>query len=243
MIEIMRTSLYLILIIAMTATTLQAQVQNSGWVASFNTLKINDKFSMHFDAQVRSTDELQDFQTVLLRPGINYHLGRNLSLTAGYAYIPNRRFVGGASGLLAEHRIWTQTLYSHKLKRASVNHRLRFEQRFIPNAVARGNKVESDGFRDARRIRYFVRNVLPLAKDRSFNKGFFLALQNEVFANVGDKSAVNGRFFDQNRLYGAVGYRLPNKIDVDIGYMNQYVKNRNSFVNNHIIQLAFYRRL
>ena len=239
----MRSFLYLGLVLAVTATTVQGQVQHSAWVASFNTFKINEQFSLHFDAQVRSTDERQAVQTLLLRPGINYHLNRNFSVTGGYAYIPNRRFVGGASGLLAEHRIWTQMLYSHKLNRAAVGHRLRFEQRFIPNAVARSNKVEADGFRDARRLRYFVRTILPLTKDRPFNKGFFLALQNEVFANVGDKSAVNGRFFDQNRLYGAAGYRLPNKTDVEIGYMNQYVRTRNAHVNNHIIQLAFYRRL
>ena len=238
----MRAFLYLALTIVMMTTTAHAQVQHAGWIASFNTIKINDQFSIHFDAQVRSTDDLTDLQTVLLRPGINYHLNRNLSVTAGYAFIPNRRTVGGASALLAEHRIWKQLLYSHRLSRSSFSHRLRFELRFIPTAVARSNKVESDGFRDAYRLRYLIRQTVPFAKGQSFDKGFFLALQNEVFANVGDKSAVNGRLFDQNRLYGAAGYRLPQKGDVEIGYMNQYLKNRSSLINNHIIQLAFYRR-
>lgn len=239
----MRNLFFIILLIAATATALYGQEQHTGWLASFNTFKINKELSLHFDAQVRSTDELQNFQTFLLRPGINYHLNQKLVLTAGYAYIPNRRVVKQSAGLLAEHRIWTQAFYNHKLNRAAVGHRLRFEQRFIPNAVVRNYKVEADGFRDAYRLRYFVRSVIPLTKQRPFNKGFFLALQNEVFANVGDTSAVSGKFFDQNRLYGAAGYRLLNKIDVEIGYMNQYVKNRTSFVNNHIVQLAFYKRL
>lgn len=231
-----------ILCLALAAGMVRAQTQQSGWLASINTIRINDQYSLLFDAQVRSTDDLEQTQTVILRPGLNRHLTRNLSASAGYAFILNRRTEGGASALLAEHRIWEQLLYNHRLKRAFVSHRLRVEQRFLPIAVARANRIEADGFRDAYRLRYFIRKVTPLTKGPQFERGFFLALQNEVFAHVGDKSAVNGRFFDQNRFYAAAGYRLPRKLDVEIGYMNQHVKNRSSSLNNHIVQLAIYRR-
>ncbi|MBD0351761.1 MAG: DUF2490 domain-containing protein, partial [Flavisolibacter sp.] len=95
-------------------------------------------------------------------------------------------------------------------------------------------------------LRYFIRNIVPLTKltkDASFSKGFFFALQDEVFGNVGNTKAVNGKFFDQNRLYGAFGYRLPYKIDVEAGYMHQYISTVSNHVNNHIVQLAVYKRL
>jgi hypothetical protein len=103
--------------------------------------------------------------------------------------------------------------------------------------------LETDGYDNAYRFRYFIRNIIPLATRGAFSTGPFFALQNELFLNTGDKSAVNGKAFDQNRLYGAVGYRLKGKLDLEAGYMNQYINTRTSFVNNHIVQLAVYKRL
>jgi hypothetical protein len=69
-------------------------------------------------------------------------------------------------------------------------------------------------------------------------------LQNEVFVNIGDKSAVNGDIFDQNRAYGAPGYRFSSRFDAEMGYLNQYINGRNdAFSNNPIVQMAVYTRL
>ncbi len=226
------------------SATAQAQVQQSGWLASFNTFKLKNKWSLHFDAQVRSSDNLKQVQTLLLRPGLNYHINKKLTATGGYAYIPNRRTVEGVNDYLAEHRIWEQVVYSHKIKTVAASHRLRFEQRFLPQAIRVADKLETDHYLPAYRLRYFTRHVLPLQRQPVFNQGWFAALQDEVFVNTGNKTAVNGHFFDQNRLYLAVGYRLPaTKIDLEAGYMNQYSKTRTSFVNNHIAQIAVYKRL
>ena len=69
----------------------------------------------------------------------------------------------------------------------------------------------------ANRFRYFNRAIISLKKQKPFVKGAFAAVQNEVFLNIGDKSAVNGKFFDQNRLYLAAGYRFSPKFDGEIG--------------------------
>lgn len=220
-----------------------AQTQFSGWLASFNTFSLNKKLSLHFDAQLRSTDELAGVQTVLLRPGLNVHLSKTVVLTGGYAFIANRRTVANISSLLNEHRIWQQGIINQKIKRVSLAHRFRFEERFLPKAKIVGNDLETDSYDQAFRLRYFLRSIFPLTNQPVFSKGLFLALQNEVFLNTGDKSAVNGKTFDQNRLYGAIGYRLPNKLDLEAGYMNQYTTTRTSFTNNHIVQLAIYKRL
>ena len=224
-------------------STSKAQVQFSGWLASFNTFKINTTFSIHFDGQLRSTDELKSIQTILLRPGLNIHLAKNWVLTGGYAYIANRRNAGNLSELLPEHRTWQQAVFNHKLKTVVVAHRVRFEERFISRSAVVNNELETDGFDQAFRLRYFLRSIFPFTAQPAFSKGPFFALQNEVFLNTGDRSAVNGKTFDQNRLYGALGYRLPGKIDLEVGYMNQYTSTRTSFTNNHIAQIAVYKRL
>ncbi|MDF2385335.1 DUF2490 domain-containing protein [Nostoc ellipsosporum NOK] len=233
-----------ILLFTLCAITASAQSQFSGWGASFNTIKLNKKFSVHADVQWRSTDEVKQTQTLLLRSGINFHANKNFILTAGYAYISNRSRSGNLSAYIPEHRIWQQLIYNHKIKTVFTQHRFRLEQRFISTTGIVNNELEKTGTVTSHRARYFIRNILPFQNAASFTEGWFGALQNEVFVNVANTDRVNGKFFDQNRLYLAIGYRLSRSFDLEAGYMNQYISGRGDrFVNNHIAQLATYLRL
>ena len=221
-----------------------AQSQFSGWLASFNTFKTGKKTSIHADVQWRSSDKWKHTQTFLLRSGLNIHLSQQLIVTGGYAFIHNRRVVDDVSGYAPEHRIWEQLMFTHKLKSIFVGHRFRLEQRFISQSSIQDNQLMIDGSVYANRLRYFIRNLIPFQQQKKFAKGMFAALQNEVFVNVGNKSNVNGKFFDQNRFYLALGYRLHSSIDLETGYLNQYVSGRNgAFTNNHVWQVASYLRL
>lgn len=225
-------------------SSLFAQSQFSGWLASFNTFKTGKKTSIHADVQLRSSDELKHTQALLLRPGFNFHVTKKLTITAGYAFVHNRRVVSGVSGYAPEHRIWEQLLYNHKLKNIFVSHRFRLEQRFISKTIIQNNEFKNDGSVYANRIRYFIRNLIPFQQQKTFSKGVFAALQNEVFVNIGNTANVNGKFFDQNRLYVAMGYRLNSSFDLETGYLNQYISGRNgAFTKNHILQVAAYLRL
>lgn len=221
-----------------------AQNQFTGWVASFNTIKTGKQTSLHTDIQLRSTNGWEQIQTILVRPGINFHVNKKTILTAGYAFISNRRTINNISDLVPEHRIWEQLLYNHKWKNIFISHRFRLEQRFMSKVIVVNNELESDGTAYANRFRYFIRNIIPFKKEKIFSNGLFAAFQNEVFVNIGNTANVNGEFFDQNRLYLATGYRINTKTDLEIGYMNQYVNGRGrQFTNNHILQLAGYLRL
>lgn len=233
----------IILLLSLWFVTAKAQTQFSGWLASFNSVKTGKKTSIYADVQLRSNNDWQQLQTLLIRPGINYHVNKRLTFTAGYAYIRNRKVVSDVAGYIPEHRIWEQLLYNHEWKNIRLSHRFRIEQRFIGKTVVMGNQL-SDGPNYANRFRYFLRNILPLKKEKKFSKGSFLALQNELFLNFGNKADLNGKTFDQNRFYLALGYRLSSAFDLEMGYMNQYINGRSSqFTNNHIIQLATYLRL
>jgi hypothetical protein len=221
-----------------------AQSQFTGWLASFNTLKTGKKTSIHADVQWRSSDELKHTQTLLLRSGLNIHLSKQLIVTGGYAFIHNRRTIGTVSGYAPEHRTWEQLLYNHKIKSLSVSHRFRLEQRFISKSAVIDNELKNEGSVYANRLRYFIRNVLPFQQQNTFAKGVFAALQNEVFVNIGNTANVNGKFFDQNRLYAAIGYRFNSSFDLETGYLNQYISGRNdAFTNVHVWQMAGYFRL
>lgn len=234
----MRISLFLLAMLCMTGTFVQAQTQhqNTGWLFLLNNTKLNDKWGTYLDVQLRSADEMDHLRHLLIRPGVTYYINDKSEATLGYLF--NQTFLhpdGAASHQLTEHRIWQQYLLKHKISTISVSHRFRLEQRFIEQSQ------DKEAF--AQRLRYFVRFILPLQKGKqTFDEGAFVALQNELFFNVQNKSKLNNNLFDQNRAYLAGGYRFSKKVDLEAGYMNQTVKGLNNNTMNHIIQLALYTR-
>ena len=217
----------------------KSQTQFAGWLATFQNYKVNDRFGFYFDAQWRSTAQVQQMNALLLRPGINFYFSPAFTGTVGYAFIPQQRISTGVTGYLPEHRVWEQIVFSHAIKpvRATVSHRLRVEHRFIPRHHAEGNDLVKDGHRYAGRVRYFARSVVPLGAKKE--KGMFAAVQNEIFFHT-----ASGGSFDQNRAYIAAGYRMSRQFDLEMGYMNQYIAGTGSAsTNNHILQVATYLRL
>ena len=210
----------------------QTTQQNSGWLFLMNSTKINDKWGAHFDVQLRSSDEWKDVRNLLVRPGITYFIDGKNDVTLGYLFTQT---YSPQAATLTENRIWQQYIHKHKISSVNVSHRLRLEQRFI-------ERLNNDDL-FSQRARYFVRALIPLQKgQQSFEKGWFAALQNELFFNVQGKDGLNGNVFDQNRAYGAMGYRLSKKMDLEAGYMNQAIKGRVGNTSNHILQVAVYTR-
>lgn len=235
---------FVIVVFLFTTVVAKAQPQHTAWFATFNTVKTGKKTSIHSDFQYRTANDLKHTQTLLLRAGLNVQATKHIVLTTGYAFIHNYRSIGDIDGYVPEHRIWEQLVYNHKFKKLLTAHRFRVEQRFMTKTVVANNELNNDGSLYANRFRYFIRNILPLNGKEQFSQGLFAALQNEIFLNFGNKQNVNGKTFDQNRLYLALGYRLNKSFDLEAGYMNQYINGRNSaFVNTHIAQLAGYIRL
>lgn len=231
----MRLSIFLVTALCFFCTTGFAQT-NSGWLFLMNTTKINDKWGAHLDVQVRSTNYLDKLRNLMFRPGVTYYINSKNEVTLGY--LLNETFIGQTEtgdNTLTEHRIWQQYIYKHKISTILTTHRFRTEQRFI------GRYGTDDLF--SQRFRYFLRFIVPLKKgQQDFQKGPFVALQNEVFLNLQNKEELNGHVFDQNRAYAAAGYRFSKKIDLEAGYLKQTSKTPNQSITNNAIQLAVYTR-
>lgn len=237
------------LFIALFLYTFQAHSQTqqnfNGWGAIFANKKINSSWSMHFDGQARSKHNWQGTQSFLIRPGVNYHFSPSMIATIGYAYIGINRTLGETSGWAAEQRIWQQYIYNQgfalRNHTAILQHRLRLEQRFISRSVVDGSRLATQGHDFSQRLRYFFRGVFPLEKVDVFLTGPFLALQNELFVNI--QNAPNTKFFDQNRAYVALGWRLAPSFDIEGGYMNAFNRGRVVNTSHNILQVAGYIRL
>ncbi|RYG05963.1 MAG: DUF2490 domain-containing protein [Chitinophagaceae bacterium] len=238
-----RLSFLLALLLTTCATF--AQSNFTGWVALNNLYRFpNSKFGMHLDVQFRGTSQITHLNSAIFRPGLNWHFHKDMFATVGYAFIEHRRIASGVAGYAPEHRIWQQLIINQPVSFFTLQHRFRLEERFIVRHRLENGDFKTGGNYYATRFRYFGRAVIPLDGAKPFTKGLFGAVQNEVFLNLGDNSSVNGKSFDQNRLYLAIGYRLRKEFDLEVGYMNQYISGVNkAFVNNHILQLATYLRL
>ncbi|MGF1922938.1 MAG: DUF2490 domain-containing protein [Bacteroidia bacterium] len=207
----------------------QTKHENTGWLFFLNSTKLSEKWGLHLDVQLRSTDNWSATKNVLFRPGLTYFINKNQNVTAGYLLATT----DAGANTLVEHRIWEQYIVSHKIKSIFAAHRFRLEQRFLDQA--------NDNF--TQRLRYFVRLIQPLQKtEQGFVKGPFVALQNEVFLNIQNKKLINNSLFDQNRLYIAAGYRFSKKVDIEAGYLNQAINGRTNNTVNNVAQLAFYTR-
>lgn len=228
-------SAVMVIILAAGKLYAQTQHQNSGWFMFLNNTKFNDKWGLQFDFQIRSADNWGYVRNTLVRPAVQYFINNKSNVALGYLWQTTTTEVTGSNDLtLHEHRIFEQYIYNHKISSVFASHRFRIEQRFI-------GRTGEDVF--SQRFRYFVRLIQPLQKTQpAFTKGAFLALQNEIFLNLQNKSKINNSVFDQNRVYLAAGYRFSKQLDLEVGYMNQATHGLSNNTINNIIQLAIYTR-
>ena len=208
--------------------------EHAAWMSIFNTTKFSEHWGLQLDAQFRSSDDVKYLRNFLFRPAVLYTIDKKNSVALGYAMFDANTPAPSAS--LTENRIYQQYTHNEAIKAIAITNRFRLEQRFVeksPNNIA-----------FSQRFRYFLRAVIPLAKQEStFKKGIYAAVQDEIFINVQNKDLVNGSMFDQNRAYSALGHRFNTKVDAEIGYINLFQKRSSTDLRNNVVQLALYLRL
>jgi hypothetical protein len=214
----------------------------TGWTAWMHSSKVAEgNNGFHLDLQARSSDEWKDIQALIFRPGYMFFLENGASLTAGYGFFSRRRN-NARTGLRPEHRLWQQYQHTQHVSFVPLTHRLRLEERWVPFLENANDQQESFDFR--LRVRYFLRMIIPvISRDRTFEKGPFIGLQNEIFLGLYQKGMQGKDIYDQNRFYFSAGYRLNPKVDIELGYMNIVATRSDITSLQHTLQLAVYSRL
>lgn len=201
-----------------------AQSSNLGnWLIYFGNKKINEKLNWHHEVQYRNYNAIGDLEQLLLRTGVGYNLTENNNnLLLGYSYIISENYIGTTTEKVSvnEHRIYQQFITRQSIGSVQVQHRYRFEQRFI-----------EEDFK--LRFRYFLALNIPLNNSDIVDKTVYASLYNEVFLN--SKETI----FDRNRLYAGLGYRVTKAFRLELGYMNQFLNNGNRDQVNVITFLSF----
>jgi hypothetical protein len=218
----------------------------NSWFQYFGNHKISPRWGFHTEIQVRRSEFVTSWQQLLLRAGVDYYPHDQVRITAGYCFVntwPYGDFP--VANNFPEHRIWQNFLFTHPVSRITMQHRFRPEQRFFGNPQT--GKFENTRYEN--RLRYMVRVVMPLKEKTLDPKEFYLAFQNEIFINFGKEVRYN--IFDQNRLYGALGYHMGKPGRIELGFMNQIVQQRNLLQpgneviieNNNTIVIAYFQTL
>ncbi|MGB7393458.1 MAG: DUF2490 domain-containing protein [Pricia sp.] len=212
-------TLLLFFILSVTTTSAQETGENrlGAWYMYFGTNRISEKLSIHSEAQFRYYETAKNFNQLLLRTGLNYHIKSDAIATLGYGYIATdgtfEEFPGEIDS--REHRIFEQFILKNQVWKLNFEHRYRLEQRFLDF----GNSTDTE-----HRARYRLQVTLPLTEI------FFLNFYDEIFLNLQDS------VFGQNRLYMAVGANFTQNLSMQAGYL----KNHFSGINFDRLQIGVF---
>ena len=191
------------------------------WFMYFGTHKLSEKYSLHYETQLRNYELVSNFNQLLPRVGLNYHIDKNTSLTAGYTFIPTQNVFdqGWGEEMVAENRIWEQFILKNVVNRMKIRHRYRLEQRWVKLG-------EETTYKN--RARYMLSVKLPISKNE--DSPLFISLYDEIFLNISDNP------FDQNRLFAALGYQFNKQMNFQVGYL----RHRSGNLNLNRLQLAVF---
>jgi hypothetical protein len=195
------------------APEIRGEDETGIWYMYFGMNRVSERWSIHTEAQFRYYETSSNFNQLLLRTGVNYHINPDAIATLGYAFIETDPSflefpfadMGFSGNQILEHRIFQQFILKNKVWEFLFEHRYRLEQRFIENS---GLALDRE---TQHRARYRLQVMLPLTDT------FFLNFYDEIFVNLQDN------LFDQNRLYGAFGIHITENSNLQFGWLrNQF---------------------
>jgi hypothetical protein len=173
-----------------------------------------------FDGHARFFEDSDGYGQSIVRPGVGYAISDKSTLWVGYGWI---RTSPPSGSDFDENRIWQQWTTSASLATATLSWRSRLEQRFVEG----GDDV---GWR----FRQFVKLSQPIA----FDSRLRLVGYDEIFfgLNTTDWGAQGG--LDQNRLFAGLGWQVEQGTNIEVGYLNQFVRRQGTEdLMNHILSL------
>lgn len=180
-----------------------------GWYTyNFDHTFGTSNWGLNGEVQYTGYEATGDLNWFLVRTGLTYQLPESkVKFALGYGHA-TFGVIGPEESKVTEHRIYQEMKMPSKILGLTLNHRFRYEQRFF------------NGFFRSR-FRYGLFFNIPLNNKQLLAKTWYLALYDELFIN-GERQLRNGgevTFFDQNRIYGALGYAFTNNFKIQLGAM------------------------
>lgn len=202
------------------------------WFFQLTTVELTDKWTVGNELHARFDDYLVDKQQILIRPFVTFRTAEQLAVSGGYTFITT--FPYGSfpvSDNLPEHNVWEQIELDQQLGIAKLIHRYRLEQRWIGDLALNqeSQEYEVDGFNLRHRFRYRITTLVDLTDK------WFLHIFDELFIRSGSDFRLVG--FDRNWFYAGAGYKLTERMNIQVAYLHQYIRRTaNLFEQHHTVQ-------
>ncbi len=195
----------------------QAAEEDIGaWNAINATTDLNARLSLTMDAQLRWSNDVSRLGQFLLRPSIGLKVGKNTTLSLGYAYFHTDP-VGPA--VFDEHRVWQQAAFrlAGDGKGVTLTARSRLEQRWVEGSAGMGL-----------RMRQQLRVTAPLStKVRA-------VAWSEPFIALNDTGWGQRSGLDRWRNFAGVTVPLSKSVSIEPGYLSQWIGRPGADLVQHI---------
>ena len=187
-------------------------------------LNLTKQWGLFGEAQVRSQLFYDNFSYYEIKGGASYNLRKNISATVGTG-----RFVSYSDGsnfklpyVNQEWRVWEQFSLNNFIGRVKFENRVRLEQRWTTNA----------GYRN--RLKYRLNTVVPINNKKIIAGTFYVSGWDEVYFTNSDPH------YEQNRIYGGVGYDVSSHLTLQTGFLHQVnYKADDTHAGKNYVQLSF----
>lgn len=188
--------------------------------------KINEKWSVFGEAQIRSLKFYKHFHYHEYKGGLSFKPYKNVTITIGAGdydtYKEGGNFLNPKNN--DEFRLWPQISFIQPVGNFNMEHRYRAEFRFTSN-----------GYKN--RFRYRLGATYPFGNNRSGFKPYQINLSNEIFFT--DKEP----YFERNRVLVSVGYRMTKQTTFQLGYLHQFDNKINDETGRDFLQIGLYAEL
>jgi hypothetical protein len=189
-------------------------------ILNFN-LKLNSKWNVFMETQLRSLSFYDQFHYYEYKTGATYKIKNSVSVTTGVGSYNTYSEGGNFENPIQnkEIRSWFQLNMKNDLDFVILEHRYRAEQRFTSN-----------GYRN--RFRYRLGAIVPINNKQVVPKTFYLSAWNEIFFTD------NEPYFERNRMFVGLGYEFSKQLAVQTGYIHQFDYKINDETGRDFLNIA-----
>lgn len=167
------------------------------------------------NSQARYTFTDSQYQTTQSEASLGYKTSDKLSLWLGYSWLIEN------ANSTQQHRLWQQIIWNIlDNDQFNLMSRSRLEER-------------KDVYEPEWSIR--LRQRLQLSFPKLLFHTLTPIIYNELFVNINNPPWVNNQLINQNRVFVGIDIPIWKKVDVQVGYLNQYQIREPENRDNHII--------
>ena len=197
--------------------------QNLG---TWNVLQLRHNFqkdwTINAETQLRSLSFYNQFHYYEYKASLQKQITNDCGFSIGAGkyntFSPGGNF--NAPQVADEFRVSTQVFLSQRVKKLEIENRYRFEIRKFSSEYKF-------------RIRFRLGLAYPILKDGKVK----LTLANEFFNSLSAQTLASQSIFEKNRLSVGVQYKHNEKLQLSLGYLQQYDTRNFDETGKHFLQL------